>query len=215
MYVSACHPDIDTMKLLPLRNLRPLDLSRARDIYDESFPAWEREDFEQVLERGTDEGVQQYVCVVEDQIVGLATLSPLRSVGWHFLEYFALARDSRSQGLGSRFWSCIAARLDSPVVIEVEHPTQPGITADEILIRLSRIRFWQRAGFTEIPAINYRVPRFDGRNEHFEPLLLMSTMPPLPPLCSSENLISALYAEGYCLADAQQRAVASQNPLYE
>lgn len=197
------------MKLLLFRELCPVGLSCVKSIYEESFPAWEREDFAQLLERGSDNGVQQFACVVEDRIVGLAALSSLRSVDWNFLEYFALARQYRSRGLGSLFWTCIRTRLENPVVIEVEHPTQPGITADEVSIRQARIRFWKRGGFTEIPVSNYRVPRFDGTHEKLEPLLLMSTAPLVPPLCSSETLMTALYAEGYGLADAQERAEAS------
>lgn len=204
------------MQLISLRDLGPVDLSHVRDIYDESFPAWEREDFTQLLERGSDNGVQQYACLVEDRIVGLAALSPLLSVGWNFLEYFALAQNYRNQGLGGRFWTRINARLSNPVVIEVEHPAQPGITADEVSIRQFRIHFWRRAGFNVIPVPNYRVPRADGNSEHFEPLILMSNTPPMKPLCSSVALTAALYAEGYGLADAQQRAVESQiNPLNE
>lgn len=204
------------MQLFSFRELCSDDLAFVRNIYEQAFPAWEREDFAQLLSRGTDDGVQQYACVVEEQIIGLATLSPLWSVRWNFLEYFALAQNCRSQGLGSRFWNRIEARIENPVVIEVEDPAQSGLTAEEVSTRQARIRFWRRAGFDEIPVPNYRVPRADGDSEHFEPLLLMSTMPPVPPLCSPETLTAALYSEGYGLADAQQRAAASQiHPLHE
>lgn len=199
------------MQLLPLHELSANDLSVVQEIYDEAFPAWEREDFEQLLERGADDGVDQFAFVFEERIVGLATLSPLRSVGWTFLEYFALAQSCRGQGLGSKFWSRIVARLDSPVVIEVEHPTQTGITADEISARQARIRFWHQAGFTELPVPNYLVPRADDENnEVFEPLILMSNVQPIHPLCSAVALTAALYAEGYGLDDAEERAAASQ-----
>lgn len=205
--VAACRYDMNIMELLPLRDIGPVSLACVKEIYEEAFPAWEREDFEQLLVRGADEGSQQYACFIEDQVVGFATISILQSVGWNFLEHFALAQDYRSKGLGSRFWSHIYALLKSPVVIEVESPEQPGIHADEVCIRQDRIRFWRRAGFDQIPVPNYRVPRSD--NGDFELLLLMTNM---PPVRSPEALTAALYAEGYGLVDAQKLAAIAMEP---
>jgi GNAT superfamily N-acetyltransferase len=199
------------MKLLPLHKLSSTGLSYVKDIYDEAFPAWEREDFDELLGRGADHDIKQYACVVDEAILGLATLSSLRSIGWDFLEYFALAQDCRGRGIGSQFWSHINAQVASPVVLEVEHPEQSGLTTADVTIRQARIRFWNRAGFNELPVPNYLVPRADDENnEVFEPLILMSNVPPIHPLCSAVALTAALYAEGYGLSDADERAVASQ-----
>lgn len=181
-----------------------------REIYEEAFPAWEREDFEELLHRGINRDNQQLACIVGQQIVGFATLSILHSIEWNFLEYFALDPSLRGQGLGSELWTMIKTRLHGPVVIEVEHPEQFGASDTEISIRQDRIRFWLHAGFNEIPIPNYCVPRADS--QHFEPLILMTNTPPVPPLCSPQSIVAALYAEGYDLEDAQERAAIAMVP---
>ena len=191
------------MRVIPFADLAPEDLDRARQIYEGSFPAWEREDFGGLLARGADDGVVQLACSVGGSVVGIAALSALESVGWAFLEYFALAPGMRGQGLGSTFWPRVRGQVEGPVVLEVEHPEQPGIGPDELAIRLARIRFWQRMGFERLQVPAYLVPRMDSRD--LAPMLVMATQAPKAPLML-EALIAALYAEGYGLSDADQRA---------
>jgi hypothetical protein len=195
---------MDAMQIVSFRELNSSSLCRIREIYENSFPIWEREDFDELLSRGVDEDSKQFACTVNQRIIGFATASTLQTVGWSFLEYFALDHNSRGRGLGIEFWDQIKNQLNKPIVIEVEHPEQSEISEDELRTRQSRISFWRRVGFKEIAVPNYRVPRAD--TGVFEPLLLMSSAPLDAMLCSPRALITALYSEGYELPAAQQLA---------
>lgn len=185
----------------PLAALTPAQRARARSIYEESFPVRQRTPFDELL--AADDDYTAEAAVLGDDVVGIAFASSLESVGWHLLEYMAIAPGRRGGGLGGAVWEHVAegaARAGaSGVVLEVEDPEEHGIDADERQTRERRISFWERCGAGRLPVPRYVVPNLDDSGT--EPLVLMASpadAATATPVLAA--LVRAIYTEAYGLA---------------
>ena len=78
--------------------------------------------------------------------------------GMVLISYFAVLSDYRGTGVGSRFLLALADKYAQSrgLVVEVEKP-ETAQTEEEKAIRLRRIRFYERAGYLRVPAIEYAI----------------------------------------------------------
>lgn len=81
-----------------------------------------------------------------------------------FLELFMVQEHLRNQGIGKLFLTQIIKEANTPILLEVEHPT------DDLSKR--RIQFYERLGF-HLNICDYKMPHFDN-NHGGVPLYLMS-----------------------------------------
>lgn len=81
-----------------------------------------------------------------------------------FIELYTVQEHLRGQGIGSRFLETILKSSKTPVILEVELPT------DDITKR--RIKFYQRLGF-HLNTFDYEMPQFEN-NHGGIPLYIMS-----------------------------------------
>ena len=88
-----------------------------------------------------------------------------------FLELFMVQEHLRNQGIGRAFLERIIQEAKTPIILEVEHPT------DELTKR--RIDFYKRLGF-HLNISDYQMPIFD-ENHGGVPLYLMSYPNKLSP----------------------------------
>lgn len=113
-------------------------LNLIENTYTESFPEVERRDFSLVRNLVKDESrFVVYALSKEDRYVGFIT-------GWLFdgytyVEHFAIDPAARNGGIGAEAMKQFLAFCGTPVVLEVEMPT------DEMSKR--RIGFYERLGF--------------------------------------------------------------------
>jgi GNAT superfamily N-acetyltransferase len=189
-----------------LEDLPPDAQARVRGIYEEAFPARQRDPFEQIVAAARSGDEIALVGLEAGQPVGLAFLSRLDAVGHLFVEYFAVARELRGGGRGGRLWQALREELARcepglPIVLEVEDPGEDGIDAGEADQRARRVRFWERAGARLLAVEGYVIPDVGG--DGIEPMRLMwvpgdgdGEVPRDERLLA---LILALYEAGYGL----------------
>jgi GNAT superfamily N-acetyltransferase len=174
------------VELLRFSELDDAQLARARAIYEDSFPAALRSPFDSLL---TD---RCYAYVAENgSTVGLAVLRELTSGEW-FLRYFVVGE--RGQGLGSRLWRAVAEELGTRIVLDVEHPDEPGIDAEEEHERRRRVVFYERLGVAVLPVRDYTPPH----DAEAPPMLLLSSDPPTEP-ADVRRVVETVYRDRYGL----------------
>ncbi len=190
-----------------LRDLDDWQRNTVRAVFEEAFPVWEREPFDDLVGREAAGLATPVVMTDSGQPVALAVTSCLDSVQWSYLEYFAVASDHRGHGVGGHLWRAMIQDLavrDQPsrVVLDVEDPAGAPEGSPEVRQRERRIRFYERQGARLLPARDYVVPRLDGVAGSQPMLLLWAAIagdaePPSPAELIS--LLPAVYAAGYGL----------------
>jgi GNAT superfamily N-acetyltransferase len=145
----------------------PAAVERAvRRIYEESFPASERERFEDICQ-DIKQG-RKTLTLISDAgtAIGFGTVTSLNFGGLYMLEYLAVDSKRRNQGVGERLLREILEHLSTDVgskglIFEVE---SPGVTSDaEQDLRKRRIDFYRRNGAILIDDHGgYRMPDLSG-----------------------------------------------------
>ena len=136
---------------------------KAYILYENSFPAVERrslESLKQVLDHN--KAFEMNALMIDGDFVGFFDF--WRFDGFVFGEHFAVDPKMRGKNIGSEVINSLCAKVNLPLVLEVEHPE------DETAIR--RIAFYERLGFRVLPQ-TYEQPYYDG-SRRMLPLLLMS-----------------------------------------
>ena len=205
------------MQYLALSKLRAEQTEAVKAIYEEAFAAWQRVPFEILLQADTDPSRLQLAMVDDGEVLALAVLSRLKSVSWWFLEYFAVTKARRGNGLGGVLWEAVVERLngdrDVRIVIEVEPPEEAPPGSDERTIRERRIEFYRRRGARPLDVPVYRVPHLsDNGTGELMLLAVPSSEGGLPSGEELQALVRALYVEGYGLSTDHpllQAAIAS------
>lgn len=90
----------------------------------------------------------QYVCIVLDEggILAYAAFIYHNATGSVLLDYFAVAKDLRGSGIGSRFLAMLQEYWDKDgIILECEAP-ESATNAEETSIRNRRIAFYERGG---------------------------------------------------------------------
>jgi GNAT superfamily N-acetyltransferase len=143
------------MELVTASSLPPAAVDAVREIYEDAFDPRLRSSFENLL------ADPMFVLLDGGQPQGFAVLRALGPTGWIFLRYFAAGR--RGQGVGSRLWVALAARLASDgytrIIWDVEDPDEPG--AEDAEDRRRRIVFYTRLGGAVLPVPDYHMPDGD------------------------------------------------------
>ena len=171
-------------------------------IYQDSFPAREREPAEVIVE-SLRRGIGMAFCARAQGVTcGLASTHLLKDPPAVFLVYLAVASDDRSKGIGKELltnaWEAGAARLRAegrPPLGLIWEVDPPGPAAGSDAHR--RIAFFERNGgyLLEPP---YLQPPVDGVAA--VPMRLMFRPSPgqgIPPPATMDALVRALYFEKY------------------
>ncbi len=144
-------------------------------IYEQSFPAEERDPFENMLQairRREQAGPEEcenchfQVAVDEGQAAGAAFFNYYPQTRMGFIAYLAVHPSRRNGGLGARLYrhlvDCVAAEAPpnepaAGVVFEVEVP-ELGKDAAERALRQRRIGFYRRNGALMVPNLDLIAP---------------------------------------------------------
>ena len=134
-------------------------------VYEDSFPDEEREEAEPLLASVSAGERDCLIAGDEDSLVGFAISFPLAGAAALFLEYLAVDRERRSEGIGGLLMGRLRERLDQTkragLIFEVEDPDQPEATDRAQLRR--RVDFYRRHGCSIVDAApRYRAPRLDN-----------------------------------------------------
>jgi GNAT superfamily N-acetyltransferase len=190
------------MELIAAGALGADDLAATEAIYVDAFPEGLRGPFTGLLS-------DDLLVLLDDDRhpAGLALTRRLGPTGWVFLRYFAVS--ARGRGVGSRLWRLACEKWAEDgytrVLLDVEDPAEPGIDADEKLLRERRIVFYQRLGAALLPVHDYEPPQPGG---HPHPLRLIAAGLASGPAASDSvrDQVLAVYRYRYDL-DAGDPAV--------
>lgn len=167
------------------RSEMPEEIARQTDeILVEAFPEEERRELEEVHSLLGSSELELLVPVENGEALGMLMVWNLPNRV--FLENFAVRKDRRSCGLGSKMLSFVRSYWKKPVILEVEPP--------EGEVERHRIAFYERNGF-HLSHFPYLMPNLRGAGEPL-PLLLMSC----PEKMEDEEARAAaeeLYATAY------------------
>lgn len=192
--------------IVALSDLEPDQIDQVREIYIEAFPESERIPFAELLTPPPDEKRAVDVLVGPGgEVRGFACVYWLRGFPALMVEFLAVAARRRSAGHGTVLWRHIqdTARRTGTVgvVLEAEHPDEPGLTPEETDLRRRRIAFYVRGGAEVLPVPDYRVPsRVGGPDLPFA--LLWSPTPHGQSAAevNLDGLVRTLLWESYAVA---------------
>ncbi len=144
--------------------VRAEDEPRFCEIYEESFPRWERDETADVVASIADGTRQCFVARVDGGLSGLAVVFVLRGPSVAFLEYLAVAEEQRNAGVGGALLDYLLGAVAlggiRGIVFEVERP-EDAVGAERVL-RERRIAFYRRHGASHVDgATSYRAPNLE------------------------------------------------------
>jgi GNAT superfamily N-acetyltransferase len=153
-----------------LRTYRTSDESRARAIYEESFPPSLRAPWRDLVDHRPDEDLLVLVDDA-DEPVGITLTRRLGETGMTFVRYLAIDPARRGGGLGHRLVEqlreAVRAAGATVLLLDVEEPIGDHAEDDR-----RRIAFYERCGLTLLDAPGYAPPDH-GTQGTAVPLLLM------------------------------------------
>lgn len=194
---------MDSDGLVGLGSLGAAGRAVVRRVYEEAFEVWEREPFEELVDR-EDKGDARTLVMCEGAVpIGLATVSWPGVAGWSYLEYFAVDARLRSRGAGSRMWRALVERLPAHaprMVLEIHDPAGAPAGSAERETHERRRRFYERVGAVPLPVSGYVMPELpDTGSGH--PGLLLAWLPErrVPGGAECAALVRALHQASYGL----------------
>lgn len=114
------------------------EIARIREIYEASFPAEERREYDDLLQVfSTETGVDISLYTEGEDVIGFIIYWNFS--GFVYVEHFAVNPAERNKGVGSRIMSEFIGRNALPVVLEVEIPREES--------SCRRVSFYRRIGF--------------------------------------------------------------------
>lgn len=154
-----------------LKLITPKTFDRAHAILDEAFPPSEiksKDDIHSLFEKGT---IKLYGDFEQNQLLGVIMIWVFDQENLVYISNFAIDKNVRGQGIGSKMLAEIVALYPSQIIIlEVEVPY------DEISYK--RIKFYERNNFVLYDKNSFLQPQISAKvNE--TPLYLMSYGRPL------------------------------------
>ncbi len=158
------------------------------NLYEASFPAEEKVDFQTLIEKKDTQTVQPRLFAIVlkemDKVVGLASI--IDSHDFVFLFYLATCEEVRGKGIGTEILSVIKETYNKTIVLEVELP--------ENGIATRRIEFYKRNGFHLLPYF-YKQPALQEEM----PEITMSIMSYPKTLTEKqfEKIKETIYTEAY------------------
>lgn len=140
-----------------------------KSLYESSFPFDERRPWEatRCLINQADETYNFMIIKQSGRPIGMAVI--WRFELFDYCEYLAVVHSKRGVGIGSKVLKLLLAKRKTPLVLEVEPPSQDPMT-------IRRIEFYKRNGFTLHEAFEYRQPPYHAEGKPLR-LMLMTNGP--------------------------------------
>lgn len=150
------------MNYIKITDTEHLLFTKAWNLYKISFPTEERRQL-RTQKKIMNHPLYNFELITDkNQFIGFITWWKFDNL--RYIEHFAISPNLRGNGYGLQILTDFIAKLELPVLLEVEHPK------DDTSKR--RIRFYQRAGFilNEYP---YKHPPYK-KGGNYVPLMLMT-----------------------------------------
>lgn len=150
-----------------ITNINSNEFSTAMQIYENSFPANERQSLDTITDR-VKSGYEELYCLMNsEELIGFALIKDLCYDNFSLLDYFAISDHHRGSGVGTYFISeLINYKKDRKIIIEVEK-----YNTEINDLKYGRAKFYFRCGFREIVGFDYTMPSIEGGQP--EPMCIM------------------------------------------
>lgn len=147
----------------PIKDFSDPLLDKVEKTYNDSFPEAERRAFYLIKELVKDESRFVVFALFKDKVYA-GFITAWRFDSFTYVEHFAIDESARNGGIGGAAMKHFLASCDTPVVLEVEIPS------DEMSKR--RIGFYERLGYVLDNHVYYQPPYREG--EDFLEMRLMA-----------------------------------------
>lgn len=132
--------------MIMLEQAKKWDIPRVWLLYQRAFPAGERKPFSKIVSMAREGRTDLWIIRKNGRFAGLATT--VNSPELVLLDYFAVCKSLRGQGVGSAAMGAILDRYaPRGVLVEIESTRIPSGNAEE---RESRKRFYVNCGMTPL-----------------------------------------------------------------
>lgn len=143
------------IQLIPASQQQEMDDERLREIYEHSFPADERREWDQLKQLLGHPLFKLYKILKNNAISGIITI--WRWPEFTFIEHFAIQESLRSQGIGKGVLQQIIHEKPLKIIVEVEVPHNESA--------FKRIAFYKLMGFYDCEQEYYQPPYIKGYNK--------------------------------------------------
>lgn len=144
-----------------IKDVTQEEFHAAIQIYMDSFLQNQRLPVDIIVERLRAGIHKLFIGLSENNVVFMSILHPLLKTNFVLLEYLAVHKRFRSQGVGISFFeyvSQIFGYSNEHLIIEVDNPE----FGDERGDKIRRIRFYKKVGAVEIKDVRYVLPPLTG-----------------------------------------------------
>ncbi len=166
-------------------------------IYNELFPANERQPLDVIEERIVTGKAILLVAKVEGCVVGFAILWNFANSNFALLDYLAVDNRWRNKKIGTALMNEIkrmSINWGKNLILEIEHPSE----GDNCEDREKRLRFYLDNGALILNKVPYMLPSLDGTNSTS---MILMAIPVTEQICYSgseiKRLIQLLYSSVY------------------
>ena len=175
----------------------------SMDIYDASFPKWEKEPLDMIRQRVQSGRYVVFAYILQGKSVGFYILDLHPSLGYVLFTYLAVDEAMRGEGIGTKLCKDAINRFEksefSWMFIEAED---------------RQAVFYAKLGFEKVQ-IDYAVPKYDDEGVVSMHLLCMAKGSKELRKEFLAEVIESIYIEGYFLDPADKRIAMQLEKLPE
>jgi predicted N-acetyltransferase YhbS len=150
------------------------DFNNGINIYEEAFPPGEKRPVDDIKKNIEKNHEKMFIGKQNGNPVMFVMLWPVNDLDFLFLDYIAVKKEYRGNGLGSLFLKRIFDLDDSAgynhVIFEVENPEE----GDNKTQRRARVQFYRRAGAKTLTGFKYFLPPRNNNKSQEMKLMIMS-----------------------------------------
>ncbi|WMT51475.1 MAG: GNAT family N-acetyltransferase [Ferroplasma sp.] len=148
------------------------DFSNGINIYEEAFPASEKRPVEDIRRNIEKDHEKMFIGKYDGNPAIFIMMWPVNDSDFLFLDYIAVKKEYRGNGLGSLFLQKIFDIEEgyNHVIFEVENPGE----GDNKNQRMKRIKFYRRAGAKTLTGFKYFLPPRNNNKSQEMKLMIMS-----------------------------------------
>ena len=142
-----------------IRNIDHKDFEEAISIYQESFPSNERQTKDTIKKRINENIYQMFIGHLENKVVFMALLYPLKKTDFILLDYMATEESFRGKTIGTFFIKNILKKIKPKyLILEIENPRDGNNKTQ----RKQRMKFYKRLGAKQMKNVRYILPPLSG-----------------------------------------------------
>lgn len=153
------------LKFSEIKDVNHRDFKEAIRIYTESFPPNERHSTDTIEKRVKEKLYQMFIGRLNDKVVFMALLYPLKNTNFILFDYMATDKKFRNKGIGIEYMKNVLRifkknTFNKYLILELENPKY----GDNKEQRKRRVKFYKRFGAKELKNVRYVLPPLSGGN---------------------------------------------------